>query len=76
MTSSKVRCKKTEGQHFEEVVPSFKEVVKQDRDLKLQGNKQTLLKDAPIHDINGNFHYFYMALVYYIILRINNVAMW
>lgn len=43
ITSSKIRYKKTEGQHFEEVVPSFKEVVKQDSDLKTQRNKQTIL---------------------------------
>lgn len=43
ITSSKIRYKKTERQHFEEAVPSFKEVVKQDRDLKTQRNKQTIL---------------------------------
>lgn len=28
--SSKVRCKKTEGQHLEEAIPSFKEAVQQE----------------------------------------------
>lgn len=63
ISSSKVRCKKTEGEHFEEAVPSFREAVKQEIAKPKEINKQSWVKDVPTHKSNANF-YFYMALFY------------